>query len=511
MRGITVAEYAEKHGGEHVLLEWGEKNPASPEETVYVYREKMHWDGSSCGHSWEAIMANRVKKGQGCPECKVSKIVASRKATMDARLGTLADVHPEVEARWHPEKNLPLSPEDLLSNDKGKHWWLCPCGNEWEGAISGRVRREPTEPFTCPPCSYRRGGDRNAANALERNGSLESTHGELFLELHGERNLSELGILGEQLHRHSQVKVHWRCPECGSSYMESPARRVSIGAGCSARACIDARIGRAARLRSVEKFGSLLEERPFLCEEWDTELNTLSPEEVSVNSQARAWWRCRTCDYSWATAVRNRAVKEHECPRCRGMIVTSGVDDFATKHPELVHRFLSFQGGEEMPLSEVKFRSHRLARWACARGHVSVKSFSEMSANAGCRSCATSLTQIEVGVFLRSLLGADVPISENDRFLIRPREVDFYVPSFSLALEFNGDYWHSDTMTMARSGVDAATYHGEKVARCSERGVRLLYLWESQWVHSRGKMEGVLSDAFLRGAFSPELAILSMG
>lgn len=513
MRGITVAEKTRRLGGIEFLDQWGSTNEADPYSTRYYPQDKLWWECSACGKDYKMTLLKRVNTLRGCYHCYAEKAAITRKLTMVERHGTLGDVHPQVVNRWHPKKNLPLTLADVPGNDKGKHWWLCECGNEWEASLSSRVKKDPGEPLTCPPCSYRRGGERNSANSLAKNGALRKIHPELFSEFDVERNTLELGLDSDQLHHQSQVKVYWRCSSCDGSYLLSPARRVNFGYGCNSRACIDARIGRAARLRAVAREGSLLDTHPKLVAEWDGEKNeAVLPSEVSPTSQHRAMWLCSSCGHSWGTMVRNRTRHGHGCPRCSGRVCTPGLDDFATKHPELVERFLGFEDENPVvPLSEVKFRSHRLARWSCEQGHASVKSFSDMSANAGCASCATSMGELEVREFIQGLLGNDVPLIFNDRKLLRPKEVDVYAPSLGIALEFNGDYWHSDSMLLERNGVDAATYHGEKLRLCEERGVKLLFLWESQWRSDRAAMESVLTLAFLTGVVDSSLRILSLG
>lgn len=62
----------------------------------------------------------------------------------------------------------------------------------------------------------------------------------------------------------------------------------------------------------------------------------------------------------------------------------------------------------------------------------------------------------------------------NDRSILYPYELDIYIPSKNLAIEFNGDYWHSDLF----KDFD---YHQNKTNNCAEKGIRLIHIFEYEW------------------------------
>lgn len=66
------------------------------------------------------------------------------------------------------------------------------------------------------------------------------------------------------------------------------------------------------------------------------------------------------------------------------------------------------------------------------------------------------------------------------REIITPYELDIYLPSRNIAIEFNGDYWHSD------KNKDS-TYHQKKTIECAKKGVRLIHIFENEWNDDRKK------------------------
>lgn len=97
--------------------------------------------------------------------------------------------------------------------------------------------------------------------------------------------------------------------------------------------------------------------------------------------------------------------------------------------------------------------------------------------------------------FLLPLL-ADVNIVRNTRQLIAPYEVDFYIPDLCVAIELNGNYWHSDKFLLANHGMTSVEYHTMKKQLCAEQGIDLLFVWEFDWEYARGDVEQALTAYF---------------
>jgi very-short-patch-repair endonuclease/endogenous inhibitor of DNA gyrase (YacG/DUF329 family) len=73
-----------------------------------------------------------------------------------------------------------------------------------------------------------------------------------------------------------------------------------------------------------------------------------------------------------------------------------------------------------------------------------------------------------------------VNFERNNQRLIRPLELDFYLPDHNLAIEFNGLYWHSEI-----NGNKNKSYHAEKTNQCLEHGVQLLTIFEDEWLNRK--------------------------
>lgn len=86
-----------------------------------------------------------------------------------------------------------------------------------------------------------------------------------------------------------------------------------------------------------------------------------------------------------------------------------------------------------------------------------------------------SAAEKRVFKFISETLGySDAVYSYHE--VIRPYELDIYVPSKKTAFEFNGILWHSIENDTEKD------YHINKTKKCENKGVKLIHIWEDEWV-----------------------------
>lgn len=82
-------------------------------------------------------------------------------------------------------------------------------------------------------------------------------------------------------------------------------------------------------------------------------------------------------------------------------------------------------------------------------------------------------------------------IIRNDRKVLDNKyELDLYIPSLNLAIEFNGLYWHSTT-----NGKDKY-YHLNKYMACKGKNIQLIQIFEDEWYEKRSIIESILLQKF---------------
>lgn len=91
-----------------------------------------------------------------------------------------------------------------------------------------------------------------------------------------------------------------------------------------------------------------------------------------------------------------------------------------------------------------------------------------------CRTSGTSKKEKALADFVEHELGFSIERNYRKIDGLSPKEVDIFIPSRNIAIEFNGLYWHSELY------LDK-NYHYDKWKKCADAGVRLLTVWEDEW------------------------------
>lgn len=70
-------------------------------------------------------------------------------------------------------------------------------------------------------------------------------------------------------------------------------------------------------------------------------------------------------------------------------------------------------------------------------------------------------------------------ILTSQRVLPNNREIDIYLPSENLGIEFNGLYWHSEASGKHKN------YHLQKTQEAAKLGIRLIHIFENEWEYKK--------------------------
>lgn len=83
-------------------------------------------------------------------------------------------------------------------------------------------------------------------------------------------------------------------------------------------------------------------------------------------------------------------------------------------------------------------------------------------------------------------------VERHNRTILSGKELDIYIPSKKLAIEFNGIYWHS---TLFKDKL----YHQQKTINCAQRGIRLIHIFEYEWTDeiAQDKLRKYIKDIII--------------
>ena len=331
---------------------------------------------------------------------------------------SLAVKCPELIKEWNTDKNKDLSPYDISAGSGKKVWWICSKGHEWQAAINGRVRGNG-----CPYCSNK--------YLLQGFNDLATKKPELINEWDYDKNT----ILPSQIKYCSPEFAWWKCKlghsynmriysrtgksECGCPYCSIPAKRVLKG------------------------FNDLQSKYPDLAKEWHpTKNGNLSPDSVLCGSAKKVWWIGK-CGHEYEQGIVNR-VNGGNCPYCSHQKLLAGFNDFATTNPELLNEW-DYDKNSFLP-SEIGCGSKKKVWWKCPFGH-SYQSYPYSrcgSTHSGCPICDkenhTSFPEQALYYYIKKLYPDAI---NSDRNAIG-MELDIYIPSLNIAMEYDGCNWHKN-------------------------------------------------------------------
>jgi hypothetical protein len=147
--------------------------------------------------------------------------------------------------------------------------------------------------------------------------------------------------------------------------------------------------------------------------------------------------------------------------------LTHNVDDFIQKS-KLKH-------GDKYDYSLVDYKNSQTSVSIICKNHGVFKQlpYDHISGH-GCNKCSSSISnyELEINKFLIDLNFKTITSSFS---IIKPHQLDVFIPSHNIAIEFNGLYWHSEEY------VDK-NYHLNKTQLCEKKDIQLIHIFEDEWL-----------------------------
>lgn len=337
------------------------------------------------------------------------------------------------------EKDLRRAGIDPSTVTPGSHKrvaWTCLQNHTWEGEIKVRLKGHG-----CPYCAGQR--------PIKGETDLATTNPLLAQEWSPNNAVSP-----DEVMRGSTKKYLWVCSK-GHEWSEAPKQR-SRGYGCVYCSGKRVRVGET----------DLATTHPELAAMWSPR-NTFQPTDVGAGSNKKAWFVCEN-NHIQERAIYN-AVNSAGCTYCIGRKVTIGENDLVTTHPDIAAEM----SDPQYDPTDLSAGSNIKVSWICENGHSWSTTVSQRTRGRGCPRCSHHVSSQDAEL-LDMIQGYFPDAVGNARGVIPPKELDIYIPSKKIAIEFNGLYWHSDKYR-------DRFYHQEKYNECAKAGVRLIQIWEDDY------------------------------
>ena len=267
---------------EKIISEWDyEKNSKiglDPSKLVVGSSKKAWWICKN-GHSFQAVIFNRSKKGTGCPYCSNYYVLKG--------FNDLKTRFPELAKEFDEKRNGLMSNEVLAGGEK-KYWWICPQGHSYQASMNRRTKRGNG----CPYCSGHR------VYVGFNNFFIDFPH--LEKEWDYKKNK---GINPNDYSKGSSKKVYWICSH-GHSY------QTTILSRCSGRNCPV-----CSSTKLLSGVNDLATINPKLASEWHpTKNGKVTPSDIFSNTGVKYWWLC-SHGHEWRQSPHLRS-KGRGCPIC---------------------------------------------------------------------------------------------------------------------------------------------------------------------------------------------------
>ena len=103
----------------------------------------------------------------------------------------------------------------------------------------------------------------------------------------------------------------------------------------------------------------------------------------------------------------------------------------------------------------------------------------------GCPKCGKiiSKNEEELYQFVCNLVGSD-EVVRNDRDVLNGKEIDIYIPSLKVGIEYNGVVWHSEKFGKGKD------YHIDKLNTALKNGVKLIQIFEDEYIDHKNIVFG---------------------
>lgn len=260
----------------------------------------------------------------------------------------------------------------------------------------------------------------------------------------------------------SSKEVWWLCPK-GHPYSMVVNQRTKRGYGCPY--CSGHRV--------LKGINDLATTNPDLAKEWNYDKNIdLTPCDVTAGSRKKVWWLCEK-GHAYEQLIIKRTNRGYSCPYCSGHKALRGFNDLATVNPRLAKEWHPTKNADLTPF-DVTAGSGKRVWWVCPVGHEYQATIHDRNSDdTQCPICnaknQTSFPEQAILYYVKKLYPDAV--NRYKEIFEHSMELDVYIPSIRLGIEFDGAAWHNSAAQLKREK--------KKYTICQKRHITLIRIKEN--------------------------------
>ena len=258
----------------------------------------------------------------------------------------------------------------------------------------------------------------------------------------------------------------FRHNKCGTVYMKTPSVVLSKPHGC--------RFCNAKRL-AMDK-GELLKKAQHKLDRYE-----ILSDPTGYDNPITI--RHKTCGSKYEQRLSVFIRSEEGCPHCSNALIS--------KKTSMTHEdFLKKLGdrAEEYEFLTKYQKAHEKIKVRHKCGNVFEITPDSMLRGGRCKLCKYSTGEGELFREVKKI--SDDAEQGNRQLLPKRRELDVYIPSTKIAVEYNGLRYHTVEHFMSDKRRNwsysyASKYHLWKTNTCYDKGVRLIHIYEDEWLNKK--------------------------
>lgn len=390
--------------------EWSPNNPISPDLVCGKSNQNYLWICPNCHYEYSATLSNRLNAKSACPYC------SNRKVNKDNCFATKC---PQLLKEWDYEKNIGISPYEVVPGAEKMIWWKCSKGHSWQTYLFQRTGKKKSG---CPFCAHLQ---------VYEEISLAHCYPDTLIWWDQKANAP---ITPHDITAYSNKKFYFQCPVCNHSFKRSPNEFVQLMKENRCPKCRQRKI-QNRQLNNIRKYWSSENHIPldhhilasqeeylwecekhhkwsatvtemkernrkcpycvpnttkdilpeYLLKEWDYERNhSLDPKLLTIGSGRKVWWKCSK-GHSWPETITKRAIRHYGCPYCSGRRASKEYS-FPALFPKLLE-YWDYSKNKIDPYTLTPGSTKKF-HWKCPKcGYEFERSIIQMTKTSRCKNC----------------------------------------------------------------------------------------------------------------------------
>ena len=462
----------------------------SPDDYTYGSHTFAWWWCGNPLHSYKYICIKSYMK-TGCNQCHGKAVIKG--------VNDFKTCCPEGALNWDYDLNND-NPDDYMKSSYVRKNWKChQCGHEWIAPISRIMAGHG-----CPECGKKKMGRGMQEYGINRNGSFASKHPLEASEWCDDLN-DAMGLLKPDSYSAKSSVMAWF--HCGDILHEPYMSRIkdrANGHGCPQCS------GRVP-VKGVNDFETMY---PWIARQWYQPFNDYehlgTPDMYTAHSTVKAWFWCGNPLHSpWKATIASRTTMGRGCPQCAGNIPVKGVNDFETMYPWIARQWYQpFNDYEHLGTPDM-YTAHSTVKawfwcgnplhspWKTSIGSRTGRTRKHQThcpmcmlgqrQSTGERDMISTVCSMFPMLKHEIMMNQSVAIKKASKGTVGSRmELDLFIPSLMIAIEYNGEYYHSDELIQSKVRYDSAQdYHDAKLDYCMQAGIELMAIWDNDWNDNR--------------------------